>query len=90
MRRISPIDSRRVEEHDSSLALGGPTIANCEHHRFTKTSIGIVVGLYERWGKPDLADEWRAKLETDRAEEAGEISTSGSSNGLEGAKSGWD
>ena len=33
-----------------------------EEHRYTLESINELIELYEAWGKPEKAKEWRAKL----------------------------
>jgi non-specific serine/threonine protein kinase/serine/threonine-protein kinase len=38
------------------------TAVGADHHR-TQTVVRALVDLYEVWGKPDKAEEWRAKIE---------------------------
>jgi hypothetical protein len=33
-----------------------------EHHNKTHYAIAQLIGLYEDWGKPDMAAQWQAKL----------------------------
>ena len=40
-----------------------------EEHPDTLDSLNKLVELYEAWGKPEKAEEWRAKLPTEEAED---------------------
>jgi serine/threonine protein kinase/tetratricopeptide (TPR) repeat protein len=47
------------EAHDRLVATFG------EGHGRTKGAVSALVRLYDAWGKPDLADEWRARAPED-------------------------
>jgi serine/threonine protein kinase/Flp pilus assembly protein TadD len=65
------IEQERYEEAEKLLleAIDGPCVKLGDTHPRTLKLINNLIDLYEAWGKPEKAKEWRAKLSQMRADE---------------------
>ena len=62
------IDQGRFSEAEVELKEGYTLMATAEFPIGVATQIDLLVNLYDAWGRPEQAAEWRVKLPT--AEEA--------------------
>ena len=60
LERFSEAESQMLEAHDILVA------ALSSDHQQTTRVVGYLADLYDAWGKPDKAAEWRAKLPTEQ------------------------
>ena len=69
---MSNKEQARYEEAEKLLieAVEGRRLKLSDTHPHTVESLNNLIELYEAWGKPEKAEEWRAKLlQTEAVEE---------------------
>ncbi len=61
---LSQQGPEKVAEAESMLhsAYSGRKELSGEEHPQTQAALAALIDLYEAWGKPQIAAEWRAKL----------------------------